>query len=111
VISRRNGNPAAMTRCGLTIVEIKPIWVEGLDVWPAQEVFDRTLRDVGARPWDRDPIDQRIVQSVRHRDGHIIDSQDDVEGYPQMPMAHCALEVPETNIDIWLSSFIVSNEE
>jgi hypothetical protein len=43
---------------------------------------ESVLSNAGARPWDRDAIDERIAQSVRERTGQIIDSQEDVGGYP-----------------------------
>lgn len=43
---------------------------------------ERALRSAGARAARRDPIDARIIQSILRGDGHIIDSQNDVGGYP-----------------------------
>jgi hypothetical protein len=57
-------------------------------------IVDRVLRTVGARPAHRDPIDARIVQSVIDRNGRIIDSQDDVGGYPVRESTHRTLLVP-----------------
>jgi hypothetical protein len=45
-------------------------------------VEDWVLRNAGARPWDRDDIDERIIASVIDRKGAIIDSEQDVGGYP-----------------------------
>ncbi len=53
------------------------------------------LRTAGSRPARRDPIDARIVQSVIDRTGQIIDSQEQVGGYPVRPMTRRALVVPE----------------
>ena len=40
---------------------------------------DRVLKDlpaaVGARPWDRDPIDARILADAMHGRGRIIDQE------------------------------------
>ena len=55
----------------------------------------RVLRTAGARPARRDPIDARIVQSVIRGEGHIINSQEDVGGYPVRPPTHRALTVPD----------------
>ena len=55
----------------------------------------RVLRTAGARPARRDPIDRRIVQSVIDGSGRIIDSQEEVGGYPKRPPARRALTVPE----------------
>lgn len=34
------------------------------------------------RPWDRDDIDQRIIQSFKQRKGKTIRSQEEIGGYP-----------------------------
>lgn len=61
----------------------------------AREYVDRTatlrghmgevLATCGARPEMRDPIDARIVADVKAGAGRIIDSQDEVGGYPLRP--------------------------
>jgi hypothetical protein len=108
---KRNGRPAAMTHSGLTVADTMPVWVEGIDVLPAGDVLDAVLRHAGARPWDRDPIDERIVQSVRDGTGRVIDSQDDVGGYPDVPMTSQPLDIPERDIAAWLESFVKPAEE
>jgi hypothetical protein len=108
---KRNDNPAALARRDLTISDTMPIWMGGIDVLPADEVLDSVLNSAGARPWDRDAIDERIVQSVRDGTGHIINSQDDVGGYPMMSMTHHVLEIPETDIEAWLGSFVQDTDK
>jgi Pectate lyase. len=49
----------------------------------AAAVQDAVIRTVGARPWDRDPIDARIVADTIEGRGEIIDDQAQVGGYPQ----------------------------
>lgn len=46
------------------------------------ELEEDVLAGAGARPAARDSVDERIVQTVRDRNGAIIDSQNDVGGYP-----------------------------
>ena len=61
-------------------------WPPGLHALPAAAVEEQVLRDAGARPWDRDAIDRRIVQQVRDGTGRVIDSEQEVGGYPpQLP--------------------------
>jgi hypothetical protein len=48
----------------------------------ALEVQDAVIRNAGARPWDRDAVDLRIIADVIEGRGEIIDSQSQVEGYP-----------------------------
>lgn len=49
---------------------------------PSAQVQDAVIRNAGARPWDRDAVDLRIVADVIEGRGEIIDSQRQVEGYP-----------------------------
>ncbi len=45
----------------------------------------RVLETCGAWAWARDPVDARIVESVKAGTGRIIDSENDVGGYPVRP--------------------------
>lgn len=60
----------------------KPTLPFGVTPLPAAEVQDAVIRNAGARPWDRDPIDARIVADTIEGRGEIIDSEDQVGGYP-----------------------------
>lgn len=55
---------------------------------------EKALRSAGSRPARRDPIDARIIASIIHGDGKIIDSQKEVGGYPVRPQALRKLDVP-----------------
>ena len=57
-------------------------WPPGLRARPAAEVQEAVLKNAGARAWDRDRVDQRIVQDVRAGTGRIIDGEQEVGGYP-----------------------------
>jgi hypothetical protein len=61
----------------------KPALPQGVVPLPAIEVQDAVIRTAGARPWDRDPIDARIVADTIEGRGEIIDSENDVGGYPK----------------------------
>jgi hypothetical protein len=64
------------------ILDEKPIWHDNIKVIPAEEVPKFISINVGARPWDRDPIDQRIVNDALNGTGKIINSENEVGGYP-----------------------------
>jgi pectate lyase len=49
----------------------------------AIDVEESVIRNAGARPWDRDPIDSRIVADTVEGRGEIINSEEQVGGYPQ----------------------------
>jgi len=50
----------------------------------AAEARDKVLAEAGAKAPQRDVIDQRVVNDVKNGTGSIIDSPDDVGGYPKL---------------------------
>jgi hypothetical protein len=89
----------------VNLVNEPAAWPEGFEPRPAAEVKDAVLKNAGARPWDRDAVDQRIVRQVMAGKGKVIDSQDQVGGYPRATMTTRRLDVPARNVDAWLASF------
>jgi hypothetical protein len=63
-------------------VTAPPLWPDGFTAMPAAEVATSIRANVGARPWDRDAIDWRIVELALSGGGAIINSEADVGGYP-----------------------------
>jgi pectate lyase len=57
-----------------------------------ERVQDLLVRDAGARPWERDPIDSRIVADVIEGRGRIIDSEREVDGYPVQEPVRAAFQ-------------------
>lgn len=55
----------------------------GVELLPAAKVQDAVVASAGARPWDRDDVDRRILADTIEGRGIVIDSQDQVGGYPQ----------------------------
>ncbi|KKO47226.1 pectate lyase [Arsukibacterium ikkense] len=88
-----------------------PVWPQGIKVMAAKDLEQQLLPLIGARYWQRDAIEQRIVQSYVDRDGRIIDSQQQVGGYPQFEPVYRPLQVPTANINAWLASFIPAGEQ
>ncbi|MEZ5653227.1 MAG: hypothetical protein R3E87_22055 [Burkholderiaceae bacterium] len=54
----------------------------GVSPMPSSQVEAYVHRSVGARPWDRDAIDTRVLDDHSSRSGALISSQYQVEGYP-----------------------------
>lgn len=67
----------------------------GIEALPPLAAAERVLRSAGSRPAKRDPIDARIVRSVIDGKGGIIDSQEQVGGYPVRTPATRTIVVPE----------------
>ncbi len=99
------GQSLKLTTWGIRVLEEKPIWIEGFALLTAEQVFDYVLQNAGARPRDRDAVDARIIQSVREKRGHIIDSQAEVGGYPNPRPTERSLHLPEGDVDAWLKDF------
>jgi hypothetical protein len=59
-------------------------WPPGLDVLPARDVETHVLAQAGARPWDRDEHDLRVLFFVAEGRGEIIDDESRVGGYPKV---------------------------
>ncbi len=66
------------------IIETKepPIWPAGLKPMPATDVQKSVLMNAGARPWDRDYDDVRLLADVAEGRGTIVDSEQAIHGYP-----------------------------
>ena len=90
---------------------VAPVWPQGIRVLAAKNLEQRLLPVIGARYWQRDAIERRIVQSYFNRDGRIIDSQQQVGGYPQIKPVYRELQVPTDNINAWLDSFVPSRSK
>jgi len=104
------------------------IWIAGYEPMPANQVKDYVLKNVGARPADRDPVDKRIISKVKRGKGKIIvtrkdiiASQKDVGGWPNLAENHRKLTMPEspdadddgdgyTNLEEWLHGYAAEVE-
>ena len=98
------GESIALLRDSFSPLPNAPAWPRGLLAHPAAAAQWRVARFAGARPAERDPIDTRIVAEALSGTLRILDSQDEVGGYPESPDPSVtgALTVPETNRDAWL---------
>jgi pectate lyase len=72
------------TTSDVKIIEAKkpPVWPEGLAPVKAVRVERMVLGHAGARPWDRDYNDVRVLADTAEGRGWIIDSETQVHGYP-----------------------------
>ena len=103
-------------------VETSPVTVPGLKLRPVDQIEQWVLANAGARPADRDPVDQRIIRNVKTGEGKLpIASQDEVGGWPQLEENRRELTVPEkphgdddgdgyTNLEEWLHGFAAEVE-
>jgi hypothetical protein len=106
----RHGRRVPVTSGNIRRLRRKPCWPEGLAAMPSPRVFEYVLRHAGARPRERDDVDARIVEGVRAGTGRIIDSQDDVGGYPQGEVVRRSLDGPSGNLRQWLNRLALDLE-
>lgn len=71
----------------------------GLEILPSELVEDFVLRNAGARPWDRDKHDVRVLADAAEGRGEIIDSQEDVGGYPEFKPTQQSFNPDDWNLD------------
>lgn len=89
----RQGRPVPMigrytTSAARIVAAARPVvWPAGLPVLRANQVETHVLRFAGARPWDRDPHDIRVIFDVVEGRGEIIDDERQVGGYPTVTPA------------------------
>ena len=67
-----------------TLVTQRPVFPDGFTPVPSAEVAKSTIKNAGARPWSRDDVDKRIIRGVKEKTSKVIDSEQDVGGYPVM---------------------------
>lgn len=103
-------------------VETAPVSVPGLTLKPVARVEQWVLANAGARPADRDPVDERIIRNVKTGRGKLpIESQEDVGGWPDLAENHRTLALPDdpygdddrdgyTNLEEWLHAFAAEVE-
>ncbi|AKM08589.1 Pectate lyase [Pelagerythrobacter marensis] len=59
--------------------------LSGFDILPSADVETTLLATAGARPWDRGEEEIRVLFYIAEGRGEIIDSEDEVGGYPELP--------------------------
>ncbi|WP_348545097.1 right-handed parallel beta-helix repeat-containing protein [Chthoniobacter sp.] len=100
-----HGEPLPVLRVPLATLKEPPLWPEGLQTLSPAGALWHVARFVGARSAERDAIDQRIVNGALTGTARIIDSQDEVGGYPQIKPVTRKLDVPDQNRRAWLEKF------
>lgn len=91
-------------RYGVTkarLIEAKQpvIWPDGLPVKPAAELETYLLANAGARPWDRDADDIRVLFFIAEGRGEIIDNERQVDGYPKQKPTRAPFVEADWNLD------------
>lgn len=101
----RHGSPLPMTglytsgraafRMSSRPLDLPP----GLALMAARDVERTLLTTVGARPWDRDAHDVRILADIAEGRGEVIDSETEVGGYPVVTETRRAFDPAVWNLE------------
>ncbi|MEO8384075.1 MAG: pectate lyase [Betaproteobacteria bacterium] len=70
------------TRAKLIKMDHPVAWPAGIAVLPTIDVETHVLVEAGARPWDRDADDIRVLYFIAEGRGKIIDDEKEVSAYP-----------------------------
>jgi hypothetical protein len=82
----------------------KPFDFAPVQTESAEAAYKRVLASAGASK-ARDAVDERVVESVRKRIGHLINSQKDVGGWPELRAGVAALDTDGDGMpDAWEKS-------
>ncbi len=79
-----------------------PVWHDNLHPIPASNVRDYVIKNAGARPWDRDEIDIRIINEMLTISGGIIDFETERGGFPDLPETYRTFNEEEWDLNTML---------
>lgn len=80
-------------------VDQPPLWPAGFQPDRSGAVRERMSRDVGARAWDRDAIDRRVVEQALAGTGKMQHSELDAGGYPEVSAARADFDPDSWDLD------------
>ncbi len=72
-----------------------PISVPGLTYLSSSKVKDYVFVNAGARPADRDDVDKRVISNMKSNSGKIINSQNEVGGWPNLAQNYRQFIIPQ----------------
>jgi Pectate lyase len=87
------------TRAKLIEAKAPVSWPTGIAVLPARDVETHVLWNAGARPWDRDADDIRVLFFVAEGRGKIIDDEKEVSAYPVQTPTSAAFVEGDWNLE------------
>ena len=73
--------------------------IADLPIFAAGQIEAYVLKNAGARPWDRDAVDVRILADTAEGRGEIIDSQEQVGGYPELAATYREFDPSQWHLD------------
>ncbi|MFC1569546.1 LamG-like jellyroll fold domain-containing protein [bacterium] len=102
-LNQRGGPIQLYDGANSKLVDTKPVWHDNLQIITAEEIPDYVIANVGARPWDRDEVDERIIDNVLNGTSKIIDFETDVGGFPDPQSTHSVFSEEEWDLNNMMS--------
>lgn len=106
-----NDGNTEMIEDSVAQLSARPLWPDGLEAIDSSETKSHNLENAGARPADRTAHDERILDRIRNGNGHVIDSQEEVGGYPDLAENAEAIDEPESGLRAWLREQALAVEQ
>ncbi|ADB63561.1 hypothetical protein Htur_4789 (plasmid) [Haloterrigena turkmenica DSM 5511] len=106
-----NDGSTEMIEDSVTQLSSRPLWPDALEAIDSSETKSHNLANAGARPADRTDHDERILDRIRNGNGHVIDSQEEVGGYPSLEVNTASLDEPESGLRAWLREQALAVEQ
>ncbi|QGJ69913.1 Pectate lyase [Planctomycetales bacterium 10988] len=99
ILTRKKRSPVVADGEPFEELRSPPQWIAGIMPLEASKVKESLIEEVGARPWDRDPIDARILREALAGKAKIIDSETEVEGYPNQQPTTTPFQLEDWNLE------------
>lgn len=87
------------TRAKLIVSPTPVSWPTGIDVLSTLDVETHVLAHAGARPWDRDADDIRVLFFIAEGRGAILNDEKDASAYPVQAMTRAPFVEAEWNLE------------
>jgi hypothetical protein len=104
IASDRQGKPVPLLGGASQLFLVReqpPLWPSQLEPLDASKVPAHVGQHAGARPWDRDAVDARLVREARVAGGKIIDSELAGGGYPSPAPTRQAFDPNAWDLECW----------
>lgn len=96
------------------VVQMPVAWPTHMALLRSEQVYAHLVAEVGARPWDRDPVARRIIGDLEQRISRRADTTAGYGGYPHYQESRRTLTLPDkpnetsvdgyTNLERWVWS-------
>lgn len=84
------------------ITNTKPTWNDNISVLESSQIKQYLVNQAGARSWDRDAVDNRLINEVVQNTGQIIDYETEVGGFPNLTATTSVFDENDWNLDFMI---------